>query len=238
MPTEKPRVTITMSQEELKKIEDFRFNHKMKNQTQAILALVRAGFEELGIYPKKIAPSYSEEARHLGEIYDRLDRWGQRLVWNTAQHEFARTQDETRFMESVEEDKPKKVIPLFLSAPAAGLAAPIMGEDYDEYTMQENDPQGALFAVRVSGDSMEPYFQDGSIVFCNKDPMRGGDIGVFSVDGDSVIKQYYRDPLGMVYLFSLNRARSDADVVITRDSGRSLVCLGRVITNRRFDLPL
>lgn len=238
MPTEKPRVTITISQEELQQIDDFRFNHKMKNQTQAILALVRAGFEELGIYPKKITPSYSGEARQLGEIYDRLDRWGQRLVWNTAQHEFARTQDETRFIDRVEEEKPKKVIPLFLSAPAAGLAAPIMGEDYDEYTMQENDPQGALFAVRVSGDSMEPYFRDGSIVFCNKDPMRGGDIGVFSVDGDSVIKQYYRDPLGMVYLFSLNRARSDADVVITRDSGRSLVCLGRVITNRRFDLPL
>lgn len=186
----------------------------------------------------KRASSMSEEARQLGEIYDRLDRWGKRLVWNTAQHEFARTQDETRFMDRVEEDKPKKVIPLFLSAPAAGLAAPIMGEDYDEYTMQENDPQGALFAVRVSGDSMEPYFQDGSIVFCNKDPMRGGDIGVFSVDGDSVIKQYYRDPIGMVYLFSLNRARSDADIVITRDSGRSLVCLGCVITNRRFDLPL
>lgn len=186
----------------------------------------------------KRASSMSEEAKQLGETYDRLDQWGKRLVWNTAQHELARTQDESRFVSMVEEEKPQKVIPIFLSAPAAGLAAPIVGEDYDDYVLQPEDPQGALFAVRVSGDSMEPYFPDGSIVFCNKDPMRGGDIGVFSVDGESLIKQYYRDPLGMVYLFSLNRSRSDADVVLTRDCGRSLVCLGRVITNRRFDLPL
>ena len=140
-------------------------------------------------------------------------------------------------MDRLEEEKAKKVIPLFLSAPAAGLAAPIMGEDYDEYELQDTDPQGALFAVRVSGNSMEPHFPDGSIVFCNKDSMRGGDIGVFSVDGESVIKQYYKDPMGIVYLFSLNRKRSDADIVLTRDCGRSLVCLGRVITAKRFPLP-
>lgn len=35
------------------------------------------------------------------------------------------------------------------------------------------------------------------------------------VDGGTVYKQYYRDPLGIVYLFSLNRKRSDADVVLT-----------------------
>jgi len=33
----------------------------------------------------------------------------------------------------------------------------------------------------------------------------------------------------VVYLFSLNRARSDADVVLTAGSGRSLACFGRVI---------
>ena len=47
MPTEKPRVTITMTEDELKQIEDFRFGNKMKNQTQAILSLIKTGFAEL-----------------------------------------------------------------------------------------------------------------------------------------------------------------------------------------------
>ena len=42
-------------------------------------------------------------------------------------------------------------------------------------------------------------------------------------------KQYVRDKLGIVYLLSLNRRRADADVVLPRSSGRSLVCLGRVL---------
>ena len=33
----------------------------------------------------------------------------------------------------------------------------------------------------------------------------------------------------MVYLFSLNRARADMDVVFHRGSGRSLTCFGRVM---------
>ena len=45
----------------------------------------------------------------------------------------------------------------------------------------------------------------------NHDPLRNGDVGIFCVDGDMLCKQYYRDRLGMVYLFSLNRRRSDAD---------------------------
>ena len=40
----------------------------------------------------------------------------------------------------------------------------------------------------------------------------------------------------MVYLFSLNRARADADLMLTAAGGRSLVCFGRVIL-RAFPLP-
>lgn len=47
MPTEKPRITITMSDEQLDQIKEFQFSNKMKNQTQAILHLVELGFSEL-----------------------------------------------------------------------------------------------------------------------------------------------------------------------------------------------
>ena len=50
-----------------------------------------------------------------------------------------------------------------------------------------------------------------------------------------VCKQYHKRG-GTVYLFSLNRSRADADVVLPESSGRSLVCLGRVML-RGFPLP-
>ena len=84
-------------------------------------------------------------------------------------------------------------------------------------------------AVRIQGDSMEPYIHDGSVVYVNHDPLRAGDVGIFCVDGDMLCKQYYRDPLGVVYLFSLNRHRADADVILPPSSGRSLTCFGRVM---------
>ena len=190
--------------------------------------------------PRKIenAPLWSSEALQLARDYDGLDVWGRRAVRNTADLEMARVQEQDAKWTDDEPETEERVIPLFLSAPAAGLASPIMGEDYDDYTVRPQDPPGAVFAVKVDGNSMEPYFPDGSMVFCSKDPLRDGDIGVFSVDGDAVIKQYHHDPaLGITYLFSLNRKRADADVVLTRNSGRTLVCLGRVITKRRFPIP-
>ena len=67
-------------------------------------------------------------------------------------------------------------------------------------------------------------------------PCSPGDVGIFCVDGDMLCKQYYRDPMGTVYLFSLNRSRSDADQVFTAGSGRSLTCFGRVMLHTPLSL--
>ena len=120
-------------------------------------------------------------------------------------------------------------IPLYCCPAAAGYAAPVFGEDFDYIDVTGQVPQGAEFAVRIQGDSMEPYILDGSTVYVNRDPLSSGDVGIFCVDGEMLCKQYVRDRLGMVYLFSLNRRRSDADVILPRDSGRTMVCFGRVL---------
>lgn len=234
MPTEKPRVTFTIKQEILDKVDEFRYATKAKNQSQAILSLLEKGLEEAEQKTKK-APLYSSEAMDIARRYSDLDIYGKDTIRAVMETE------ENRIKEQAEPDAPPaepKIIPLFWSASAAGIASPILGEDFDNYELKEEDPQGAMFAVKVQGDSMEPYFPDGSIAFCNKDPLQDGDIGVFSVDGGSVIKQYHYDGfMGMTYLFSLNRNRSDADVVIPRSTGQTLVCQGRVITRRRYPLP-
>jgi len=128
-------------------------------------------------------------------------------------------------------------IPLYRCPAAAGYAAPVFGEDFDYIDVTGEIPRGAEFAVRIQGDSMEPYIMDGSVVYVNRDPLASGDVGIFCVDGEMLCKQYVRDVLGMVYLFSLNRRRADADVVLPRDSGRSMVCFGRVLLPCRPQPP-
>ncbi len=133
-----------------------------------------------------------------------------------------------------QEGEPRS-IPLYGSPAAAGYAAPVFGEDFEYLTVTDEVPQAAEFAVRIQGDSMTPFLADGSVVYVNRDPLQAGDVGIFCVDGDIFCKQYYKDPAGIVYLFSLNRARADADVVLMPGSSRSLICFGRVMIHT---LPL
>ncbi len=137
---------------------------------------------------------------------------------------------------SMPEPESTREIPLFASPAAAGYASPVLGEEY-EMISAGSQWDSAQFAVRICGDSMEPYIADGSIVYVGRAPLQNGDVGIFCVDGDMFCKQYYKDPLGMVYLFSLNRARADADVILSPSSGRTLACFGRVLTVGHFPLP-
>ena len=142
----------------------------------------------------------------------------------------------TRDVGSLVDFEPRR-IPLYRSPAAAGYASLALGEDFDYITCDETVPCGAEFAVRIQGDSMEPHIADGSVVYVNRDPLQNGDVGIFCVDGDMLCKQYYRDPLGITYLFSLNRSRADADVVFGAGSGRTLACFGRVMLERHVPLP-
>lgn len=191
-----------------------------------------------GFSKTKKAPSVSDEAMRMARDYDKLDNWGRQAVRDLTDTELARMEDEARFMDGATMEEEPKIINLYAEPAAAGIAVPTMGVDFEPYTLKPDDPQGAAFAVRLQGDSMEPYFPDGSIVFVNHDAMVNGDIGIFCVDSGTVCKQYYHDPLGMVYLFSLNRDRSDADVVLGPSSNRTLICQGRVITKRHFPIPV
>ena len=59
-------------------------------------------------------------------------------------------------------------------------------------------PAGASFAVRVSGDSMEPVLHDGQYAWveeCSR--LNPGEVGLFVVDGEGFIKVYdEREPEG------------------------------------------
>ena len=173
----------------------------------------------------------SHSERQLLDRYRGLSPMGRETVRSVVEALCAYRDD----LEAGREEREPRVIPLYRSPAAAGYAAPVFGEDFDYLTVTDEVPQAAQFAVRIQGDSMVPYIADGSVAYVNHDPLKAGDVGIFCVDGDILCKQYYKDPAGVVYLFSLNRARADADVVFTPASGRSLVCFGRVMIH---GLPL
>ncbi len=47
MPTEKPRYCITVDDEMLKEIDDFRFGNRYSSRSQATLELIRLGLQAL-----------------------------------------------------------------------------------------------------------------------------------------------------------------------------------------------
>ena len=62
MPTDKPRYTITLDEEMLKKIDDFRFENRFPNRTQATLELIRLGLEVLEKQQESLSSNKSEKS--------------------------------------------------------------------------------------------------------------------------------------------------------------------------------
>jgi len=172
------------------------------------------------------------EELELVSRYRNLDNSGRRLIDLVLDHELSRLDEQRE-----EEETELKIIPLYATPAAAGYASPAFGEDYTDYEVPVRCK--ADFAVKIDGDSMEPYIHDGSVALCKRgEIIRDGDVGLFFVDGDMKCKQYCQDYAGNVYLFSANRKRKDADVEIKASSGITLLCFGKVLLDKSIPLPV
>jgi len=184
-------------------------------------------------------PLYSSEAQKVAASYDKLDSHGKTAVQvilaeeqKRVEAEEARRREKELWLDDPDEageQSDPRVIPLYYTPAAAGFASPAFGEDFEYIQVGGEVPRHADFAVRIDGDSMEPYILDGATVYVNRDPLANGDVGIFFVDGDMLCKQYYKDEHGRVHLLSLNRDRADADRVLPPGGGITLTCYGRVI---------
>ena len=83
-------------------------------------------------------------------------------------------------------------MPVSLLPASAGF-----GDYLDDENMEKQEfpasavPDGADFAVPVDGDSMEPLYHDGQLVWIQLTPtINVGDVGLFVVDGHGYIKTY------------------------------------------------
>jgi len=74
-------------------------------------------------------------------------------------------------------------------------------------------PDAVDFALRVSGDSMEPLFRDGQMIWIKKREAFGhGDIGIFIFSGDVYCKKLIIEE-GRAFLRSVNPAYDDIEVI-------------------------
>ena len=241
------REAIGYSQKQLAEslgITPTRLNYWEKDKRQPDVEMIKALSSALNVSADylidnsanaKKAPSISPEARKIAEQYDNLDSHGKRMVDFIIDEETARMQAEQA--KPTKTEKPAtKIIPLFGNSFAAGPGEPDFGNMWDDYEVPVESH--AEFAIRINGDSMEPYLHDGSIALGRKEMPRDGDVAAILLDGTFLCKQVCQDAFGNLYLFSLNRDRSDMDVTIRHDSERSVSCFGTIIMNKRIPLPI
>lgn len=98
---------------------------------------------------------------------------------------------------------------------AAGLGNYLDGAEYTTESFISNIvPRGTDFAIRISGDSMEPEFRDGGVVFVKSQPViENGQVGIFILDGNSYCKKLKIDhDKKQIRLVSLNDKYRDIAV--------------------------
>ena len=154
--------------------------------------------------------------------YEALDAAGRKAVDDVANREYERM-----IREQAEEpyslDTPSvRKLRLYNIAVSAGTGSYLSGDDYREISVYSNEKTDAAdFAVRVYGDSMMPRYADGDILLVMKsDGIEKGELGIFSLNGESFFKKYGGDRL-----ISLNPAYRD--IVIGEND--EILCFGKVI---------
>ena len=83
-------------------------------------------------------------------------------------------------------------MPLYRLSVSAGAGMFLDGDDYETVSVPRSTvPGGAAFGLRVSGDSMEPVYRDGQLVWVQPcGSLRPGEVGIFVCDGEGFIKAY------------------------------------------------
>ncbi len=116
-------------------------------------------------------------------------------------------------------------LPLYDLPVSAGTGEFLDGESYRIIEVGAEVPKTATFGVRIKGDSMEPRFVNGQVVFIQPTPqIENGEIGIFSLNGDAYCKKLSSTRNG-TFLVSLNEAYDP--IPLHKDD--SFVTFGRVV---------
>lgn len=172
-------------------------------------------------------PQFTPEEKNLIKKYRGLDTHGKKAVDWIAEHELNRLQGIESPIGGIIENATTaytKIIP-FPGKVSAGLGVEAI-PDYDTIA----GPDAADFALLVDGDSMEPRYHSGQIIYIKKQlTVENGQIAVVQVYGSddfdprAYLKQIYNEA-DCARLVSLNHEYADIEVPY-----KNLTILGAVI---------
>lgn len=193
------------------------------------------------VYGKKNSDQLSDIQKHLLACFEKLNHDEQIKVVERAETlaeiaaERAAEQERTqcknadnkkaplRFPAKTEQDEEECCYIDICALPAGAGTGVYLDESRTEplKIVHTNIADRANYAIRVSGDSMEPKFHDGDIVLVETCPsINIGEIGIFIVNGEGFIKQYDGNTL-----ISLNPKRKN----IHLQEDDTVFCRGRVL---------
>lgn len=154
-----------------------------------------------------------KEAPKIINIYEQLETDRQQVVYDCAEKQL--NEQNHPNIHEMEDHRPTNEVNV-LGAVSAGT-----GEWLDDQSPETVTIEGPIprydFAVRVNGNSMEPTFSNGEILFVNKtekvNEVRNNQFVIAEVNGDAFVKKLFVSVDG-VKLISLNR---DYDDIIIHD---------------------
>lgn len=119
----------------------------------------------------------------------------------------------------------RRTLSLYDLPVSAGTGQFLDSDRFSEIEVGDEVSSSADFGVRVCGDSMEPLYLDGQIIWIHKqETLEEGEIGVFFLDGDAYVKKYHQSDSG-IQLISLNKKYAPIQVT----SGSTLKTFGKVV---------
>ena len=161
----------------------------------------------------EIAPTTSQ----IQSIYDQLEPPGQRKVITYA--EKLRDEQEER-RKAKKSEVSEKIVQLYGYDYYDHAASAGTGQYLNDVRVERIElpvDVDADFVIPIKGDSMEPDYQDGDLVFIQTSvDLNDGVIGVFNYNGEAYIKQLVIDT-EQSYLHSLNPAYKDMPITPETD---------------------
>lgn len=171
---------------------------------------------------KKIgAENFLPDEKRLIYKYRKIDEYGKRLINTVLDLEIERCKRERK-----EENYSRNIksIPLGYFSLSAGTGTPYPEDNYEMIEVDADRYPKADMAFRVSGDSMEPRFFDGDIVYIHRQPVvEVGEIGAFIYNDEQYIKKLVCED-GVYKLRSFNEKYKDIEIV-----SQNFITYGKVV---------
>lgn len=181
---------------------------------------IRIYAQALGVSPQYLfdlsKPSSVDSTPQIQTIYDELKPPRQAKVLNYAERQLKEQKNE----EETKINVVSEVIQLYsydyYDHPASAGTGQYLNDVRVERIELPVDVD-ADFVIPIKGDSMEPDYHDGDLVFIQTSvDLNNGVIGVFNYNGDAYIKQLVIDK-EQAYLHSLNPAYKDMPITPDTD---------------------